>query len=243
MKSIKIKLAKTNEDLTGKSKWWGQPDLPEGMTMPMIPFEDGEDDPMTMVCQIRCADLAEIDPDNLLPHTGMLYFFAAIDEYVGALHKERPMDEEEEPYDEEEEVVDEEDEEFDDEFEFDEDLYHNGLGEWPSEAFRVLYSPTEDNLKAHGIIGPDGEPYELPAEKITFVSKNDGDSPDFKLLGEPYYEELSQWYPEYINLLQIDENEDWGMTFYDCGMINFLIKPEDLKARRFDKAIVYFHSL
>lgn len=226
MNAIKLNFNKSNNDLFGQSKWWGAPDLPEGMDMPMIPFEDGDDDPMTMICQIRCADLAEIDPGNLLPHTGMLYFFAAIDEYVGALHKERPMNEE-----------------FDDEFEYEEDLCHNGLGEWPNEAFKVLYSPTENNLKTHGIIGPDGEPYELPAERITFVSENDGDSPDFKLLGMPYFEELSQWYPEYINLLQIDENEDWGMTFYDCGMINFLIKPEDLKARRFDKAIMYFHSL
>ena len=231
MKSIQINLSKSSEDLTGKSKWWGQPDLPDGMSIPMIEYEDGEDDPMTMVCQIRCADLAPIDPDNLLPHEGMLYFFADIDQFVGALHKERfgDEDEEEEPYDEEEEVYD--------------DYEGNGLGEWAEDAFRVLYSPTDQGLEAHTIIGPDGEPYGLPAEKITLKASDNLVDNGFYLLGAPYYEEIREWYPEYVNLLQIDENDDWGMTFYDCGMINFLIKPEDLKARKFENAMVYFHSL
>lgn len=247
MKSIQINVSKTQDDLTGKSKWWGSADLPEGMTLPMIPFEDGDDDPMTLVCQIRCADLAAVDPDNLLPHTGMLYFFAAIDEYVGALHKERYNDdEEEEPYDEEEvtdeEEISDEEEEFD-AFDYEEDSYHNGIGEWPKEAFKVIYSPIDQDLKTHQVIGPDGEPYALPAEKITFGGRGKADQPAFKLLGDPYYDEVGQWYPEYINLLQIDENDDWAMRFYDCGMINFLIKPEDLEARRFENVIVYFHSL
>lgn len=226
MKTIKINLSKSNDKLYGQSKWWGQPDLPEGLALPMIEYEDGEDDPMTLVCQIRCADLAPIDPDNLLPHTGMLYFFADIDRYVEALHKDYP-EEEEEDLDEETFVDDD----------------YNGMGEWAEEAFCVLYSPTADHLETHSVIGPDGEPYELLAEKITFEATDNPLEPDFKLLGTPYYGELQEWYPEYINLLQIDENDDWGMTFYDCGMINFLIKPEDLKALRFDKVMVYLHSL
>ena len=60
------------------SKWWGNPDMPPKMGYPMI---DGY--PLTFLCQIDCEDIASFDKDGLLPHTGMLYFFAAIDEYLG----------------------------------------------------------------------------------------------------------------------------------------------------------------
>ena len=214
MQSIRIKLSKTEEDLTGKSKWWGAANLPHGMDYPFIPYDDGDNDPLPLVCQIRCADLAPYDVKNLLPHEGMLYFFAAINEYVHAL---------DEDYDEEA-------------------PYHNGMGEWSPEAFRVLYSPTEEDLTIHEIAHADGTPAYLPAEKITFELSDNIFDPDFKLLGLPYYQEILEQYPEYLNLLQIDENEDWGLVLYDCGMICFLITPEDLKARRFDLVRVYFHS-
>lgn len=215
MKAIQINFNPTEEDLTGKSKWWGAADLPDDF-YPMIPYDDGDDDAMPFVCQIRCADLAPYDPDNLLPHNGMLYFFAAINEYVKELAEKYDLEALE--------------------------LEHNGLGEWSDEVFRVLYSPTEDHLVTHELLDEEGSPAYLPAEKMTF-GPSKLDSPGFRLLGDPYFEEIEQWYPEYINLLQIDENEDWGLEFYDCGMINFLIKPEDLKARRFDRVLLYFHSL
>ena len=47
--------------------------------------EEGEQEeyPLTFVCQIDCADIAPYDTEGKLPHEGMLYFFAAIDDYVG----------------------------------------------------------------------------------------------------------------------------------------------------------------
>ena len=47
--------------------------------------EDGEtfDYPLTFICQINCEDIAPFDKENLLPHEGMLYFFAAIDKWIG----------------------------------------------------------------------------------------------------------------------------------------------------------------
>ena len=39
--------------------------------------------PLTFICQIRLRDIADIDTDNLLPHTGMLCFFADIDYFLG----------------------------------------------------------------------------------------------------------------------------------------------------------------
>lgn len=209
MKAIKINFSEATDDLTGKSKWFGSPDFPEGWEYPDIFDDNGEPWPLTFVCQIRCADIAKFDKENLLPHEGMLYFFAAIDEYMEDVWAECP--------------------------------YHNGLGEWSHEAFKVLYSPTTDNLSPYEITWEDGEPAYFPVEAISF-EEDDPYSYEFRLLGKATPGEVAEYYGDYYNLLQIDEEERWSLRLYDMGMLNFLIKPEDLKARRFDKTILYFES-
>ena len=60
--------------------------MPENMQYPTIQAkEDGEtfDYPLTFLCQINCEDIAAFDPDGKLPHEGMLYFFAALDKWLG----------------------------------------------------------------------------------------------------------------------------------------------------------------
>ena len=61
--------------------------MPDELYWPMVTVtdEDGEtyDDPLTFVCQIRCEDLAPYDLEGLLPHEGMLWFFAALDYFLG----------------------------------------------------------------------------------------------------------------------------------------------------------------
>ena len=84
--AIKLTLNQTERVLFCGSKWWGDPDMPENMQYPTIEVtEDGEkfDYPLTFVCQINCEDIAAFDPENKLPHEGMLYFFAAIDKWIG----------------------------------------------------------------------------------------------------------------------------------------------------------------
>ena len=84
--AIGIKLQKTERILFCGSKWWGDPDMPENMEYPTITVEEeGEtyDYPLTFVCQINCEDIAALDPEEKLPHEGMLYFFAAMDEWLG----------------------------------------------------------------------------------------------------------------------------------------------------------------
>lgn len=84
--AIRLSLARTERILFCGSKWWGDPDMPENMQYPTIKVtEDGEtyDYPLTFVCQINCEDIAGFDPEGRLPHEGMLYFFAAIDDYTG----------------------------------------------------------------------------------------------------------------------------------------------------------------
>ena len=84
--AIKLTLNKTEHILFCGSKWWGDPDMPENMQYPTVEAaEDGEtfDYPLTFICQINCEDLVPYDKDGKLPHEGMLYFFGAIDEWLG----------------------------------------------------------------------------------------------------------------------------------------------------------------
>lgn len=84
--AIRLTLNKTERILFCGSKWWGDPDMPENMQYPVMQVtEDGEtyDYPLTFVCQINCEDIAKYDKEGKLPHEGMLYFFAAVDDYIG----------------------------------------------------------------------------------------------------------------------------------------------------------------
>ncbi len=84
--AIRLTLNKTERILFCGSKWWGDPDMPENMQYPTVEVtEDGEkfDYPLTFICQINCEDIAPFDKEGRLPHEGMLYFFGAIDEWLG----------------------------------------------------------------------------------------------------------------------------------------------------------------
>lgn len=84
--AIKLTLEKTDRVLFCGSKWWGDPDMPEGMQYPTVQVtEDGDtyDYPLTFICQINCEDIAAFDKDGRFPREGMLYFFAALDKWIG----------------------------------------------------------------------------------------------------------------------------------------------------------------
>lgn len=67
----------------GSSRFWGNPDLPKGFGYPMYTDDDGDEYPYCFVCQINLKEIASYDTDNLLPHSGLLSFFAKIDHYLG----------------------------------------------------------------------------------------------------------------------------------------------------------------
>ena len=84
--AIGIEIKKSERVLFCGSKWWGDPDLPEHMEYPVLEVDEGGEKyeyPLTFICQINCEDIAAYDKEGLLPHEGMLYFFAAIDELLG----------------------------------------------------------------------------------------------------------------------------------------------------------------
>ena len=198
---IRIETHPTDSPLTGQSKWWEEPDMPETLDWPSVKVtdEDGEtyDDPLTVICQIRCEDICPMDSDNLLPHEGILYFFAALDYFLGDI--ETPT--------------------------------YPGMGEWQRDYFRVLYSPTCDDLHTHHVNFPDGTPATMPAEAITF-SKGDASDDGLKLLGNPYIEEVTSsdsvekqftsdmLYKVILSDGKLDRDEDY--TYWDvideCGL-------------------------
>lgn len=208
---IKITTHPVDGPLFGQSKWWGQPDMPESLEYPEITLvdDDGEEyqDPLTFVCQLRCEELAPLDPEGLLPHEGMLWFFAALDYFLGDM--DSPA--------------------------------YPGMGPWQQKYFRVLYSPKCDDLHTHSIVYDDGTPVGLPAEAFTFSPCGKADD-GIRLLGNPYIEEVREEMPDRISLLQIDEDDRWNLVFHDCGTLNFLITPDDLRHRRWEKVECYLFS-
>ena len=68
-KAIRITAKKAPADYDlGASKFFGTPTVP-------LAWNGDFDDDEIFFCQIRLADLAQLDKDNRLPHTGYLYIF------------------------------------------------------------------------------------------------------------------------------------------------------------------------
>ena len=116
-----------------------------------------------------------------------------------------------------------------------------GMGQWLHEYYHVLYSPTCDNLHTHHTAYPDGTLATMPAEAITFSHCNE-DTDGIRLLGYPYIEEVREAMPGMLSLLQIDEDDRWNLLFHDCGMLHFLMKPDDLNNRKWENTCCYLFS-
>ena len=81
-----------------------------------------------------------------------------------------------------------------------------------------------------------------PAEEISFCPCKEGDD-DFKLLGIPFFSDVEDLYPSMLSPFQMDSHDDWNLSFHDCGMLIFLISPENLKKRLLNNTIYYLNSL
>lgn len=205
-------LQKSDRVLFCGSKWFGDPDMPENMQYPTVEVtEEGEtyDYPLTFICQINCEDIAPYDKEGRLPHEGMLYFFAALDEWLGY-----------------------------------ESATHNGLGEWPKGEFVVKYSKSINFETFQSCILVDDEDQPLTDPELEIVFSECDDAADgIKLLGVPFFEDVRHQNPDMINLLQLDENEEIGLRFYDGGNLNLLMKESDLKFGNWKRGKAFLHSL
>ena len=195
------------------SKWWGDPDLPPQVEYPMMEYEDKDgtmqEYPLTFICQIDCEDIAALDPEGRLPHEGMLYFFAAIDDFLGY---ESPQS--------------------------------SPMGRWDRPMIAVKYAKSinMETFNTCILVDDDDNPLAEKAMELSFERCEDR-AMGHKLLGLPFYDDVAQWNEGCLNLLQIDEDDDLGIRFYDSGTFNFLIKESDLKYGNFKKTFGYLHSL
>jgi len=90
--SIKLdRITSENELHICESKFWGSPDMPETFSFPTYKDEEGDESVYEFICQINCQDLIKLDTDNLLPHKGMLYFFARLGYYIGDFFPDKPF--------------------------------------------------------------------------------------------------------------------------------------------------------
>ena len=107
------------------------------------------------------------------------------------------------------------------------------IGEWSRDFFRVLYSPSRENLHIHEIRYADGTSA-VPDSRIV-------KSEEIRVKSGEWRDEIAQDYPGYEVLVQLDEDDELGLRFYDCGTLFFLIRPEDLAARNFEnvKCVLY----
>ena len=78
---IETRFAPAGENLpAGCSKFGGRPDVPAGFVWPVFETKTLDDDtvkprPLAFLAQFDCARLAGLDPEGLLPRTGLLSFF------------------------------------------------------------------------------------------------------------------------------------------------------------------------
>ena len=185
------------------SHWWGEPVLQEGIDLPFTveEYADGTQEkfPMSLVCQINCADFIQGNPDNslahMLPDKGIISFFANVDYFLGDM-----------------------------------DATGEGMGEWSANSFRVLYSRDMDRLRTHKIVDEEGRDCAIPAEPLHVPQDEVEES---RVLSQPtcFVDEIENYYPGYITLLQLDSSDRHGLRFYDGGCLFFFISPEDLREK------------
>ena len=117
-----------------------------------------------------------------------------------------------------------------------------GTGEWDPGTFKVLYCKDNTELFTHEYYWEDGHPAVLASEKMTFQNTSETDF-GFKLLGMPAMTEGYENENEGLfSLLQLDEEERWGLRFFDSGTVNFML-PKDCANDDFSNVSFVLHSL
>ena len=77
--SIKVSIGENEDCRSGATRFGGQPDVPSGFSWPTYEgkgFDDVvKERPLAFLAQFDCRDLAQYDPQHLLPDHGVLAFF------------------------------------------------------------------------------------------------------------------------------------------------------------------------
>lgn len=212
MKPIYLKLSVSSCKLAiGTSRFWGNPDLPKDFDIPSYIDEDGEKYHYFFVCQINLEELVKSGISTMLPKKGLLSFFAKIDYYMGCY--DAPME------------------------------ICGGVSD--KDAIRVLYFPLCENMEEKVLVDDDNEPIAPDELRIDFSLDVPPSSDEHSLFALPIHRPWETWdspFEDWEILLQIDsfKGNDFNLNFMDCGVMDFLISPLDLKRQCFDnvRAIV-----
>lgn len=206
MKPVYLKLSVPSGKLaTGSSRFWGNPDLPKGFAFPTYIDEEGEECHYFFICQINLKELGNLDSSSVLPKEGLLSFFAKIDYYMG--YWDAPVK-----------------------------ICGSVSGK---DAVKVLYFPPCEDMEENVLVDDENNPVSPRELQIDFRLDVSSLSDEHLLFAPPTHCPWETWDPPFEDwriLLQIDsfEGEDFGLNFMDCGVMDFLISPSDLKRQRFD---------
>ncbi len=232
-----------NLDL-GQSKIGGQPDLPKSIEW----FNENNDKPLSFIAQINLSEIHPFDKDNLLPDTGIIYFFYSAEQEAWGFDP-KDKDKFKVYYSTETDNLIRHD------FPSDLPVYSRfkeckldikttvGLPSWENEFVQKNLSEKEIdqylNLpqdyainKMLGYANNIQNEMELECQLVT-NGLYCGDPSGYN---DPKAKGLEKGTKDWILLLQIDsEDEKTGMMWGDVGRLYFWIKKEDLKNKDFNK--------
>lgn len=110
------------------------------------------------------------------------------------------------------------------------------MGAWDKSLYKVLYASQRTNLHEHEVRYESGE---SAVPKPIYTDLPQWDKPQAPRC---FTDEVEQDWPGYEVLVDVEENDEIELRFYDCGELFFLIKPEDRAAKRFDRVVCALYS-
>ncbi|MCE5168392.1 DUF1963 domain-containing protein [Paenibacillus profundus] len=262
---VRLDLVQRDEyEHTGGSRVGGHPDLPEHTAWPVT--KDGTK--MTFLAQLNLAEIAPHDNAQLLPPQGMLYFFLGIDEpayniehqviYVeqaGTLQLQKPdgitaLQEEDEDREEfrpytvsarsslelpnyayaDEEALDLED--IESYYDLVDELADSSSRNWGC-MFGYPVGQHDDAEVEAALMLLMNEHYDYSAERSLekLTTHFGGDR-----------ERAEQEVKDTVMLLEIDSSDPVGFLWWDCGVIHFFMRKEDLLKRDFSRTYCSLYS-
>lgn len=239
------------------SKLGGKPYLPKDFIWPRF-SDEGEERPLSFLCQIDLADVKKSDRDGLLPKKGMLYFFYDCEAFRWGFDPEDKGCARVFYYENTDDFVP---------FEWPVGVEEDYVVPEMAVRFghRVSY-PMYEELEIHSNVDCEWEDYDEVLEKLgvdldaeehkllgyAHIIQNEmlsecewvsrglycGDAESYQNTAEDEETAILRGAKDWTLLLQLStlEKDDWELMWGDCGMLYFYIKKQDLAQKRFENA-------